>query len=89
MPTQMNRVDTLLAGAAAIPTFLARRTLSIGDAIETGLVILIQFRLLLSITGYIPDKLLRTLSTVLSRRVAVLVVINVLAMYVPALRRRF
>lgn len=87
---QTNRIDTLLA-VALLPylTFLVRRSLSVGDAIEVSIVVLLQFRFLLSITGYIPmtefeNSFRGALAMVLS-----LAVINILILFVPELRHKF
>lgn len=88
--TQTNRVDTLLA-VALLPylTFLARRSLSIGDAIEVSLIVLFQVRLLLSITGYLPMTHFENSFSGALTTVLVLVALNLLVVFVPALRRKF
>lgn len=90
MQTQTSRVDTLLA-VATLPylTFLARRSLSIGDAIEVSLVLLLQARLLMSITGYLPMTAFENSFHGALTAVLTLVVLNLLVAYVPELRRKF
>ena len=87
---QRNRVDVLLA-VASLPyvTYLARRSLSIGDAIEVLLVVLLQARLLLSITGRLPMTAWENSMGGALTAVLTLTLINVLVVMVPALRRRF
>lgn len=86
--SQTNRVDTLLA-IALLPYlgFLARRTLTVGDLIEVSLVLLLQARLLLSITGYLAITPFENSFGGALALVLTLVVLNVAAIYVPALRR--
>lgn len=84
---QTNRVDTLLA-IALLPylTFLVRRSLTIGDAIEIALVVLVQTRLLMSVTGYIPMTAFENSFGGALTTVVTLAVINVLVVLVPVLR---
>ena len=89
MAIQTNRVDTLLA-IALLPylTYLARHGPTIGDAIEVGLVVLVQARLLLSITGNLPMTPFENSFGGAMTAVTVLVLLNLLVAYVPALRKR-
>ena len=89
MSVQTNRVDILLA-VALVPylTFLARHGPTIGDAIEVAVIVLMQARLFLSITGYLPMTRFENSLGGAVTAIVTLVVINVLIMYVPALRKR-
>lgn len=86
---QTNRVDTLLA-LALLPyaTYLARHGPTLGDAIEIGLVLLVEARLFLSVTGYLPVSRFENSLGGAVAAIVVLVVLNLAVAYVPALRRK-
>lgn len=88
--SQTNRVDTIL-GIALLPylTFLVRRSLSIGDAIEVSLVLLLEVRLLLSVAGYIPMTNFENSIRGAVAMMLTLVMLNLMVAYLPALRRKF
>ena len=89
MVTQTNRVDTLLA-IALLPylTYLARHGPTVGDAIEVSIIVLFQARLLLSITGYIPITPFENSLGGAVTAMITLVVLNLLVMFIPAMRKK-
>lgn len=85
------RADTLTA-IALLPflSFFSRRPfVSIADAIEFALVVLLEFRMMLSVLNYLPLTAFETSPAGVLSAVGVLVVLNVVTLFMPTLRGRF
>lgn len=88
----LTRPDALTA-VALVPfiSFLSRRQqqLTIGDAIEFALVVLLECRMLLSATNYLPLTDFEQSTSGVVTFVGALVALNVLIAVTPALRQPF
>ena len=89
MPVQTARLDHVLS-VALLPylAFLVRRSVTVGDAIEIGVLALLQARLLLSVTRQMPMTAFENSPAGAATAMAALVALNVAVALVPALRRR-
>lgn len=87
----LTRPDALTA-VALVPfiSFMSRRQqLTIGDAIEFALVVLLECRMLLSATNYLPLTDFEQSTSGVVTFVGALVALNVLIALTPALREPF
>lgn len=90
-PPAIGRLDTVTA-IALIPfiSFMSRRPyVSVGDAIELAIIILLEVRMLLSATGYLPLTKFEASANGVVTLVGVLVVLNIAVFLMPSLRKHF
>ena len=87
-PVMMHRLDTITS-IALIPyiSFAFRHKLNVADVLELALVVFIEARMLLSATGFIPLTSVEASTTGAAVCITLLVLINVLAIFVPYFRR--
>lgn len=86
----LTRPDALTA-VALLPfiSFFSRRPfVSVGDAIEFALVLVLECRMLLSATGYLPLTRFEQSTSGVVAFVAILVALNIIIMLVPSLNDR-
>lgn len=90
-PPALVRADALTAlSLVPIVSFMSRRPyITRGDAIELALLILLECRMLLSATGYLPLTETEQSQRGVLLGVGVLVLLNVVIFLVPALHRQF
>ncbi len=89
MSIQTARLDHVLS-VALLPylAFLVRRSVTVGDAVEIGMLALLQARLLLSVTRQLPMTPFENSAGGAATAMAVMVGLNVLVALVPAMRRK-
>lgn len=85
----VHRVDTLTA-LALVPyiSFLSRHNLERVDVLELGLLSLLEARMLLSATGYLPLRDWEVSTPALVSFLVVVLALNAAARFVPALRKK-
>jgi hypothetical protein len=87
----LSRPDTLSA-IALLPflSFMSRRpAVTRGDAAEFALIVLLEFRMLMSVTGFLPLTTFETSTGGVAAFVGVLVALNIAIFAFPSLRERF
>ena len=87
----LSRPDTLSA-IALLPflSFMSRRpAVTRGDALEFALIVLLEFRMLMSVAGFMPLTAFETSAAGVAAFVGALVVLNIAIFALPFLRERF